>query len=65
MAASGTGPQPKRDYDLEERVERIETLLSCMAIHGDNCPSFDRGPKVAREIIEEIRRDLQETSDGE
>ena len=53
----------QRDHDLDERLERLETLVSCIVIHGDNLPSFDNGPKVAREIIEEIRRDLKEATE--
>lgn len=52
-------------YDLEERIERIETLLACMVIHGDHLPSFDGGPYQARAILNEIKADLQEANDAE
>lgn len=64
-AAAATHDRPLRDYDLEERVERLETLLSCVRIVGGNELVADFRPELARRILTEICRDVHEAEDAQ
>jgi hypothetical protein len=44
---------------VEERLARIEALLACMRIGGDNLPTFDADPRTAREILAELDREIR------